>query len=77
MIFCLCVCACLWQPFDVYYFDGLGRQDEEIKLTITPKPVPPLDPVACKGEDNPPLDLCVRTRWPGAAVDWNGVDPLL
>ena len=61
----------------MFYFDGLANQDEEIKLTITPKPAPPLDPVACKSDDNPPIDLCVRTRWPGAAVDWNGVDPLL
>lgn len=65
------------QPFDLYYFDGLGQQDEEIKLTVNPRPVPALDPVESKSEDNPPLDLCIRTRWPGATVDWNGVEPLL
>lgn len=25
----------------------------------------------------PPLDLVIRTRWPGATVDWNGTDPIL
>ena len=68
---------CAPQPFDVYYFDGLGQQDEEIRLTITPKPSPPLDPVSAVSDDNPPIDLCIRTRWPGAAVNWNGAEPLL
>lgn len=25
----------------------------------------------------PPIDLCIRTKWKGARVDWNGTDPLL
>lgn len=27
--------------------------------------------------DSPPLDRVLRTRWPHAAVDWNGSEPLL
>ncbi|KAJ3280646.1 hypothetical protein HDU76_009120, partial [Blyttiomyces sp. JEL0837] len=25
----------------------------------------------------PPLELVIRTRWPGCSVDWNGTEPLL
>ena len=59
----------------MYYYDGLGQQDEEIRLTVTPTPSPPVpNPTS---EEHPPLDLCVRTRWIGAAVNWNGAEPLL
>ena len=71
------VCGVMCQPFDLLYFDGLGKQDEEFRLTVNPRPVPPLDPVECKSGDQPPIDLCIRTLWPGASVDWNGSEPLL
>jgi hypothetical protein len=25
----------------------------------------------------PPIDMTVRTKWAGASVDWNGVEPWL
>ncbi|KAG5190338.1 FAM188B-like protein, partial [Tribonema minus] len=65
--------------FDLFYYDPLGQQDETIRLSIDTRPrVPPPGPdAAAAGALVPPLDLVVRTRWPGAAVDWNGTDPIL
>ncbi|CAM9718851.1 unnamed protein product [Ectocarpus fasciculatus] len=71
------------EAFDLEYYDGLGRQDETIRLTVDQRhdggdgaPPPTTD-----SEENdaliPPLDLVIRTRWPEATVDWNGTDPIL
>ncbi|XP_071947086.1 probable ubiquitin carboxyl-terminal hydrolase MINDY-4 [Antedon mediterranea] len=61
--------------FDLYYYDGLARQDEEIRLTVDTTQVNPELP----SEDDliPPLELCIRTKWPGAVVNWNGSEPIL
>ncbi|XP_023323183.1 probable ubiquitin carboxyl-terminal hydrolase MINDY-4 [Eurytemora carolleeae] len=57
--------------FDLFYYDGLGRQDGIIRLTVNTDE-------GAGGPLNPyPLEHCIRTRWPGASVDWNGSDPLL
>lgn len=32
---------------------------------------------AWKQSTVPPLELVLRTRWPGAAVDWGETEPLL
>ncbi|KAI0239281.1 putative ubiquitin carboxyl-terminal hydrolase MINDY-4 [Lamellibrachia satsuma] len=61
--------------FELYYYDGLARQDQEIKLSIDTTNrffQPPSD-----NELVPPLDMCIRTKWKDAEVDWNGTDPLL
>ncbi|XP_052245400.1 probable ubiquitin carboxyl-terminal hydrolase MINDY-4 isoform X2 [Dreissena polymorpha] len=61
--------------FDLYYFDGLARQQEEIRLTVDTNNrafVPP-----SHEELVPPIDHCIRTKWEGAEVDWNGTEPLL
>ncbi|XP_051008282.1 probable ubiquitin carboxyl-terminal hydrolase MINDY-4 [Acomys russatus] len=60
--------------FDLYYYDGLANQQEEIRLTI--------DTTKTTSEDSsnnlvPPLELCIRTKWKGASVNWNGSDPIL
>lgn len=62
--------------FDLYYYDGLARQQEVIRLSIctvdkTYKPP--------SGEEElvPPIDHCIRTKWQDAEVDWNGTEPLL
>lgn len=62
------------KKFDLYYYDGLARQDEEIKLTIdTTQDCPEY-----KDTDLvPPLEHCIRTRWKNAVVDWNGTEPIL
>ncbi|XP_021564132.1 probable ubiquitin carboxyl-terminal hydrolase MINDY-4 [Carlito syrichta] len=60
--------------FDLYYYDGLANQQEQIRLTIdTTRTI--LD-----NRDSdliPPLELCIRTKWKGALVNWNNSDPIL
>jgi ubiquitin carboxyl-terminal hydrolase MINDY-3/4 len=61
---------------DMFYFDGLGNQDEEIRLTVhasalSERSKPKPDDLV------PPLNLVLQTKWPLARIDWNGVDPLL
>ena len=31
----------------------------------------------CEGQNIPPLECVIETRWPGVVVDWNGADPIL
>jgi len=60
--------------FDLYYYDGLARQDEEIRLTVDTSDryyKPP------EGDLVPPLEHCIRTKWQDACVEWNGTEPLL
>lgn len=60
--------------FDLYYYDGLANQQEQIRLTVDTTQTIPED----SGKDLvPPLELCIRTKWKGASVDWNGSDPIL
>ncbi|XP_048590318.1 probable ubiquitin carboxyl-terminal hydrolase MINDY-4 [Nematostella vectensis] len=62
------------KKFDLYYYDGLARQDEEIRLTVdTTQECPEYD----EGDLVPPLELVIRTRWKKATVSWNGSDPIL
>ncbi|XP_078703869.1 putative ubiquitin carboxyl-terminal hydrolase MINDY-4 [Branchiostoma floridae x Branchiostoma belcheri] len=60
--------------FDLYYYDGLARQDEQIRLTVDN--LHPYEPPG-EGELVPPLEHCIRTKWNDATVDWNGTDPIL
>ncbi|KAM6314614.1 putative ubiquitin carboxyl-terminal hydrolase MINDY-4 [Aegotheles albertisi] len=62
------------QRFDLYYYDGLANQEEEIRLTV--------DTTQMYAEDKendltPPLEHCIRTKWQGAVIDWNGTEPIL
>jgi len=59
------------QPAELIYYDSLGRQPAPYNLSIYPNSA-----VDSKNDD-PPLELCIRTRWPNARVDWNGSEPLL
>ncbi|GLD92759.1 hypothetical protein PINS_up001338 [Pythium insidiosum] len=64
------------QKLDVFYYDGLANQDEEIRLTLTMSASAP----RCKPKADeliPPLNLVLQTNWPRATIDWNGVEPLL
>ena len=67
------------REFDLYYYDGLANQQEEIRLTISKK----LDDIGCNrnlcsvhsgsgdqvgssGQANdliPPIEHCIRTRY--------------
>lgn len=31
----------------------------------------------CEGQNIPPLECVIETRWPGVKVNWNGHDPIL
>ncbi|XP_075878912.1 putative ubiquitin carboxyl-terminal hydrolase MINDY-4 isoform X2 [Nelusetta ayraudi] len=64
------------QAFDLYYYDGLANQQEEIRLTVS------VGKMASGSQDVeadliPPLELCIRTRWKDAHVDWNDTEPIL
>ncbi len=66
---------------DLIYFDGLAKQEGEIRLTVEEcfegghsarygdkRPL---------GELVPPLEFIVETKWPGSKVGWNGAEPIL
>ncbi|XP_035508564.1 probable ubiquitin carboxyl-terminal hydrolase MINDY-4 isoform X1 [Morone saxatilis] len=62
--------------FDLYYYDGLANQQEEIRLTVSVGKSAP----ACQDDDAdliPPLEHCIRTRWKDAFVNWNDTEPIL
>ncbi|XP_053569719.1 probable ubiquitin carboxyl-terminal hydrolase MINDY-4 [Bombina bombina] len=62
------------RKFDLYYYDGLANQQEEIRLTIDTSGTY----IEEKDDDLiPPLEYCIRTKWKGAFVDWNGTEPIL
>ena len=65
------------KPFDLEYYDGLAGQDEQIRLTLEPDPDTPQPTADDEDALTPPLDLVLRTRWRGAAVDWNDSEPIL
>ena len=60
--------------FDLFYYDGLANQEDEIRLTIS---VGGLRTRRGDSELVSPIDHCLRTKWPTCKVDWNGIDPLL
>ncbi|XP_038128191.1 probable ubiquitin carboxyl-terminal hydrolase MINDY-4 [Cyprinodon tularosa] len=62
--------------FDLYYYDGLANQQEEIRLTVS---VGKLSQNFQEIDADliPPLELCIRTRWKDALVNWNETEPLL
>ncbi|CAI5639458.1 unnamed protein product [Oreochromis niloticus] len=62
--------------FDLYYFDGLANQQEEIRLTVS------VGRLTQSSQDVdtdliPPMELCIRTRWTDAFVSWNDTEPIL
>jgi hypothetical protein len=64
---------------DLFYFDGLANQDEEIRLSIDPNGVEAPREKARHDDQTltPPLNLVIQTKWPRATIDWHGVEPLL
>nr|XP_030120056.3 probable ubiquitin carboxyl-terminal hydrolase MINDY-4 isoform X3 [Taeniopygia guttata] len=60
--------------FDLYYYDGLANQDEEIRLTVDTTQVCPENK---ENDLTPPLEHCIRTKWQGAVINWNGTEPIL
>jgi len=64
------------RKFDLYYYDGLANQDEEICLSVDTTD-PDFKPPDEELEMVPPLEHVIRTKWKDACVDWNGTEPLL
>lgn len=67
------------QLVDVWYYDQMGHQHEEIRLTVRVDPSP-LPPPVRKGIPTPYLNDILRTlcpQWATARIDWNGTEPLL
>mmetsp|Transcript_11903 Transcript_11903/g.21598 ORF Transcript_11903/g.21598 Transcript_11903/m.21598 type:complete len:613 (-) Transcript_11903:1318-3156(-) len=62
--------------FDLHYYDQLGMQDEEIRLTVDTSGQ--MTPSVQDGDElTPPIDQVIRTKWKGATINWNDTDPLL
>ncbi|KAM6939406.1 putative ubiquitin carboxyl-terminal hydrolase MINDY-4 isoform 1-T1 [Lycodopsis pacificus] len=62
--------------FELYYYDGLANQQEEIRLTVSVGE----SALSCQDADTdliPPLEHCIRTRWKDAFVNWNDTEPIL
>mmetsp|Transcript_30963 Transcript_30963/g.100864 ORF Transcript_30963/g.100864 Transcript_30963/m.100864 type:complete len:586 (-) Transcript_30963:198-1955(-) len=75
----------LGDAFDLIYYDGLAKQDEVIRFTISRDPEGGYtakvgDSIGergqMEGELIPPLELVIETRWPGSKVCWNGASVL-
>ncbi|KAM6339384.1 putative ubiquitin carboxyl-terminal hydrolase MINDY-4 [Podargus strigoides] len=62
------------RSFDLYYYDGLANQEEEIRLTVDTTQMCTEDK---ENDLTPPLEHCIRTKWQGAVIDWNGTEPIL
>ncbi|XP_036067368.1 probable ubiquitin carboxyl-terminal hydrolase MINDY-4 isoform X2 [Oryzias melastigma] len=60
--------------FDLYYYDGLANQQEEIRLTVT---VGKWSFQEVDSDSIPPLELCIRTRWKNVEISWNDTEPIL
>ncbi len=63
--------------FDLFYWDMLAKQREVIRLTVLTAHDNEIPDVSDERALVPPLDLVVRTKWPGAFVDWNDTEPIL
>ncbi|XP_029640899.1 probable ubiquitin carboxyl-terminal hydrolase MINDY-4 isoform X1 [Octopus sinensis] len=63
------------EKFDLYYYDGLAKQQQPIRLTIDISN--PNFKIPSDDDMVPPLDLCIRTKWHNARIDWNSTEPLL
>jgi len=73
-------------PFDLLYYDELANQEELLRLSISSDPRGGWtarvgdtigDRGKCEGQNIPPLECVIETRWPGVKVNWNGAEPIL
>ncbi|GMH59338.1 hypothetical protein TL16_g02808 [Triparma laevis f. inornata] len=65
------------RKMDIYYYDPLGEQDEEIKLTLDRDAEDIPEGGGEETDLTPPIDKVVRTKWGRVGVDWNGAEPIL
>jgi hypothetical protein len=74
-------------PIELYYYDGLARQEGPIKLVVSPAQpgcgwTERMVGVAqergvWRGQPIPPLECVLETCWPNLHVSWHGCEPLL
>ena len=64
-------------PVDLYYYDGLARQDHLVRLTVNCSEFYERPSRGDEGDLVPPLEHCIRTKWREANVDWNGSEKIL
>ena len=83
VLFQSCGQGCDDLPLMLHYYDGLARQATPISLLLT-RGSEQNALLASRGggasaatADLPPLECVIHTRWPAAAVDWNGTEPIL
>ncbi len=62
---------------DIYYYDPLGEQDEEIKLTLDRDAEDIPEDGGDETDLTPPINKVVRTKWGKVGVDWNGAEEIL
>ena len=56
---------------ELSYYDGLSGQDGPIQLSVdTRAEIPDLEVTST-------IELCIRTKWTGASVSWNGAERIL
>uniref|UniRef100_A0A1B6CJA8 Ubiquitin carboxyl-terminal hydrolase MINDY n=1 Tax=Clastoptera arizonana TaxID=38151 RepID=A0A1B6CJA8_9HEMI len=58
------------KQFQLYHYDGLNFPNDEVILFLDTKGLESSDFKAKKEEDEPILNLCVRTKWKEAAIQW-------
>ena len=58
----------------VHYYDPLGKQEDVYKISVDPNSIEPVPDE--KHVMVSPIDHCIRTRWRGSALNWNGADPV-
>ncbi|XP_013884223.1 protein FAM188B2 isoform X2 [Austrofundulus limnaeus] len=65
--------------FQLFYYNGQNSQRSTARLTIDtqsdPWEAPPPNPEQDLEKRFPPLEMTIRTKWDGAAIDWNGTTP--
>ena len=61
---------------DLLYYDGLARQESMIKLTVDQGVVGRNTSYDAR-ELVSPIEHCIRTKWSGAHINWNGAEPIL
>jgi ubiquitin carboxyl-terminal hydrolase MINDY-3/4 len=73
-------------PFDLVYYDGLANQEGRVVLSVRESAAGGWtrrvgesagDRGRWNGENIPPLECVIETKWPGVEVHWNGTDPIL
>ena len=74
---------------ELLYYDGLHRQDNLLRLTLSPSPTGGhTGRIGRTAEERarfadhgreavPPLEFVIETKWAGVDVDWNGAEKIL